>query len=201
MARRAASRGSHPLWRPVPGDLGRRLAEGFLCRLQLGPPRRGPDFKSELLPLRSPLLRQSLLVSFPPLIDMLKFSGSSYLIRGQLVREVGAFDGRGFPRRLRGRGGALRLSYCARECRRARHCFWGRTRVSRSAPTPSRRGLEGGGDARTGMPAGMPAGAMCVQRFDGSLYSAIHITYRISLRSSSMPEPRDPLLKVVSVFQ
>ena len=42
-----------------------------------------PDFKFELLPLHSPLLRQSLLVSFPPLIDMLKFSGYSYLIRGQ----------------------------------------------------------------------------------------------------------------------
>ena len=39
---------------------------------------------------------------------------------------------------------------------------------------------------------------MCVQRFDDSLASAIHITYRISLRSSSMREPRDPLLKVVS---
>ena len=43
----------------------------------------GPDFKFELLPLHSPLLRQSLLVSFPPLIDMLKFSGYPYLIRGQ----------------------------------------------------------------------------------------------------------------------
>ena len=39
---------------------------------------------------------------------------------------------------------------------------------------------------------------MCVQRFDDSLNSAIHITYRISLRSSSMPEPRDPLLKVLT---
>ena len=45
---------------------------------------RTPDFKFELLPLHSPLLRQSLLVSFPPLIDMLKFSGYPYLIRGQL---------------------------------------------------------------------------------------------------------------------
>ena len=44
---------------------------------------KGPDFKFELLPLHSPLLRQSLLVSFPPLIDMLKFSGYPYLIRGQ----------------------------------------------------------------------------------------------------------------------
>lgn len=50
------------------------------------------------------------------------------------------------------------------------------------------------------MPAGVPAGAMCVQRFDDSLNSAIHITYRISLRSSSMPEPRDPLLKVLIYF-
>ena len=38
------------------------------------------DFKFELFPLHSPLLRESLLVSFPPLIDMLKFSGSSCLI-------------------------------------------------------------------------------------------------------------------------
>lgn len=41
---------------------------------------------------------------------------------------------------------------------------------------------------------------MCVQRFDDSRNSAIHITYRISLRSSSMPEPRDPLLKVLFHF-
>ena len=34
-----------------------------------------PDFKIELFPLHSPLLRESLLVSFPPLINMLKFSG------------------------------------------------------------------------------------------------------------------------------
>ena len=38
------------------------------------------DFHFGLFPLRSPLLRESLLVSFPPLIDMLKFSGWSYFI-------------------------------------------------------------------------------------------------------------------------
>ena len=47
---------------------------------------------------------------------------------------------------------------------------------------------------------GIPRSARCVQRFDDSLNSAIHITYRISLRSSSMPEPRDPLLKVLIDF-
>jgi hypothetical protein len=41
---------------------------------------------------------------------------------------------------------------------------------------------------------------MCVQRFDDSLNSAIHITYRNSLRSSSLREPRDPLPKVVFNF-
>ena len=50
---------------------------------------KGSDFKFELLPLHSPLLRQSLLVSFPPLIDMLKFSGYPYLIRGQPLKKLG----------------------------------------------------------------------------------------------------------------
>jgi hypothetical protein len=37
--------------------------------------QRPSDFKFELFPLHSQLLGESLLVSFPPLIDMLKFSG------------------------------------------------------------------------------------------------------------------------------
>ena len=37
--------------------------------------QRPPDFKFELFPLHSQLLGDSLLVSFPPLIDMLNFSG------------------------------------------------------------------------------------------------------------------------------
>ena len=34
--------------------------------------------------------------------------------------------------------------------------------------------------------AGITTSAICVQRFDDSLSSAIHITYHISLRSSSL---------------
>jgi hypothetical protein len=45
-----------------------------------------------------------------------------------------------------------------------------------------------------------PESAICVQRFDDSLNSAIRITYRISLRSSSLREPRYPLLRVVQRF-
>ena len=44
------------------------------------------DLQSELFPLHSPLLGESLLVSFPPLSYMLKSSGSSYLISGPVVK-------------------------------------------------------------------------------------------------------------------
>lgn len=75
---RGIARGSHPQWRPVPRDFDTGLRR--LSHLQSTTRSMRCDFKSELLPLHSPLLRQSLLVSFPPLIDMLKFSGYSYLI-------------------------------------------------------------------------------------------------------------------------
>ena len=150
-----------------------------------------PDFKFELLPLHSPLLRQSLLVSFPPLIDMLKFSGYPYLIRGQSLKTVGVVGQRQCE------GFQSGINFTTLEVAPDRHSFSNtsaRTRAQYQAT------LEGCNDARTGMPPGIPRGAMCVQRFDDSLNSAIHITYRISLRSSSMPEPRDPLLKVLVYF-
>ena len=53
-------------------------------------------------------------------------------------------------------------------------------------------------DTQTDILPGYPESAICVQRFDDSLHSAIHITYRNGLRSSSMHEPRDPPLEVVS---
>ena len=67
-------RGFHPLWRPVP----RNLFEIYDFRNSLQTTIRilyAFDLHSELMPLHSPLLRQSLLVSFPPLTDILKFSG------------------------------------------------------------------------------------------------------------------------------
>ena len=55
-------------------------------------------------------------------------------------------------------------------------------------------------DAERGILGAKATSAICVQSFDDSLNSAIHITYRISLRSSSLREPRYPLLKVVSHY-
>ena len=44
---------------------------------------------------------------------------------------------------------------------------------------------------------GYPESARCVQSSVDSRNSAIHSAYRISLRPSSLPEPRHPSLKVV----
>ncbi|KAL2225609.1 UNVERIFIED_CONTAM: Protein TAR1, partial [Sesamum indicum] len=109
--------------------------------------------------------------------------------------------------------------------RRARHDS---TRVERSTTTgrderrrgiafgPTARGAHGrpmsaphatGGGAtrcvtpRQTCPGLMASGATCVQRLDGSRDSAIHTKYRISLRSSSMREPRYPLPRVVLTFE
>ena len=75
----------------------------------------------------------------------------------------------------------------------------GKPAAPKSKHQARKQGVDNVHGTQTGMPLGIPRGARCVQRFDDSLNSAIHITYRISLRSSSMREPRDPLLKVVLV--
>ena len=54
---------------------------------------KGADFHIELIPLHSPLLRESLLVSFPPLSYMLKFSGSSCVTETQEMSVSGYRDG------------------------------------------------------------------------------------------------------------
>ena len=58
----------------------------------------------------------------------------------------------------------------------------------------------GWNDAEAGMPSAEASGAICVQKLDDSRNSAIHIRYRISLRSSSLWEPRYPLLRVVCLL-
>jgi len=75
----------HPRWSPLPGELGLAAgawsaadvaSKGYNSRPSLymtGMVMR--DFKRGLFPFRSPLLRESSLVSFPPLIEMLQFGG------------------------------------------------------------------------------------------------------------------------------
>ncbi|KAL0315109.1 UNVERIFIED_CONTAM: protein TAR1 [Sesamum calycinum] len=68
---------------------------------------------------------------------------------------------------------------------------------------PPHRAVEGATRCvtpRQTCPGLMASGATCVQRLDGSRDSAIHTKYRISLRSSSIREPRYPLPRVVLTF-
>ena len=73
--RRTASdeRDSHPRWCSFPRGLHLRLRWLRFSRLQFK--AEGPNFNAELIPVHSPLLRESCLVSYPPLTYMLKFSG------------------------------------------------------------------------------------------------------------------------------
>jgi hypothetical protein len=91
--------GLSPSAAPRSRGLGRRPRPRRPLQSTTRAPAGGPDFKFELLPLHSPLLGQSLLVSFPPLIDMLKFSGYSYLIRGQPFFYLSLGRGAGAPER------------------------------------------------------------------------------------------------------
>src|SRR6478672_7822453 len=70
----------------------RELGHGPPQRTRLETTIRQPeagDFQVGLFPVHSPLLGESWLVSFPPLIDMLKFSGWSCLISGRMFRVSG----------------------------------------------------------------------------------------------------------------
>ena len=70
-------RDSHPRRCSFPRGLHLRLYWHYASRLQFK--AQGPDFQAELIPVHSPLLRESCLVSCPPLTYMLKFSGFSDL--------------------------------------------------------------------------------------------------------------------------
>ena len=66
-------RDSHPRWCSFPRGLHLRLRWWYISRLQFR--ATGPNFHTELPPVHSPLLKESYLVSYPPLTYMLKFSG------------------------------------------------------------------------------------------------------------------------------
>ena len=70
-------RGSHPLRRPIPGDFGWLL--GLASVGPTTPGRQAPRFR--LVPFRSPLLRESRLISLPPGTEMFQFPGSRQAFR------------------------------------------------------------------------------------------------------------------------
>src|SRR3954465_8156329 len=66
----------HLLWNPSQGKFKpANNAEHTAYTLHFMLSVRTTRLSAGLIPVHSPLLRESLLVSFPPLTDMLKFSG------------------------------------------------------------------------------------------------------------------------------
>jgi hypothetical protein len=80
---------------PSTAPLSRGLESGPPLRTLLHTTIRAPkglDFHGGHFPVRSPLLGESLLVSFPPLIDMLKFSGWPRLTWGRIDMYLGSWS-------------------------------------------------------------------------------------------------------------
>jgi hypothetical protein len=170
----------------------------------------GPNFNAELIPVHSPLLRESCLVSYPPLTYMLKFSGFADLTSCQ-------GSGRGVePRRgltCRGRatvtGGEGRVLLVVHRRRanalhasRARSTLVHRRGIpTRGAPPPAAEGHVGSMKPKLTLKQacfqGYPESAVYVQIPVGSRNSASRNAYHTSLRPSSLFEPRHPSLKVV----
>ena len=171
-------------------ELGRHLAKSILCKLQLGP--EGQISNLSCCRFTRRYWGNPCWFLFLRLLICLSSAGIPTWSEVNLEKVGGFTAGAAPARQMRD------ICYYAGETRRDRHWISGACVLARRRPQHQAQGLEGWNDARTGMPARILAGAMCVQRFDDSLNSAIHITYRISLRSSSMPEPRDPLLKVLT---
>ena len=177
--------GSVSQYRITPGATSRAHTQATIR------PAKPAGFQIELFPLHSPLLRESLLVSFPPLSNMFKFGGSSCLspaLKHEFRTSSAPSSTTGLgvllPRRIAWMlEGHMPHRFLKRSARNAHgrfytvHFAFGKRVWTRHAPT-----------ARAGA-------AICVQRFDDSLNPAIHITYRVSRRSSSLREPRDPSLK------
>ena len=198
---------------PFQGTWARPAAED--ASLDYNSPLESGDFQVGLFPVRSPLLGESWLVSFPPLIDMLKFSGCSCLSSGRMMSFIGCFtdessfllagqQSRAAAACISPRGGLTyqsvaphREGSCSGLCASADPVLHRDSQVRHRSPREEKGGGEGEADAEADMLSAEASSAICVQRFDGSRISAIHTTYRISLRSSSIREPRYPLLRVV----
>ena len=86
-------RGYYPLRRAISTTTCTRSPQRGPTQVTMQTPRASA-FHIELIPLHSPLLGESLLVSFPPLSNMLKFSGSSYL-RSALDKSLYGAQGHG----------------------------------------------------------------------------------------------------------
>ena len=201
-----------------PRSEGHRRPPTTAQRLPYVTVRRAPKargFDAGQIPIHSPLLKESRLVSFPPLNNMLKFSGCSRLNSGRtknvLQHAHEAWARRWTPRALplvgsrddeTGEVGRARWRPAVAATVRTRS--W-RCDAPAGAPTPhggplrSRPTGSVGGDPEADVLPGWTRERNSRSEGRRSMCSAIRANYRILLRPSSTREPSDPPLRVVRV--
>ena len=165
---------------------------------------QGPSFQAELIPVRSPLLRESYLVPFPPLTYMLKFSGFADLT------SCCAGDSRSYVRKLFEATQPADAQECTSQVADARaianpECATNSAQKTEPWHTKTQAHPRWTSTCmripqalKQAYSQGYPESAMHVQESIGSRNSAIHNDYHTSLRPSSVLEPRYPSLKVVT---
>ena len=139
----------------------------------------------KLHPFRSPLLGASPLVSLPPLIDMLNFSGFPRQHQARLP-EVGRLSQK-----------EERTGSWSRRGARAPPENVNRPRGARSRAAPQARGARGQHLIDRWRALDFRLERMCVGRTNDSRDPAIRITFRISRRPSSRHEPSNPSLPLI----
>ena len=170
------------------------------------------DFQSELFPLHSPLLGKSWLVSSPPLSYMLKFSGYSCLIGDPNGDQLIGILSNAIMFEFNTFHYSVPTTLSCDTKRSWDETYWHEANIfitvcsSRIIYAPSHR--KGGlkhkacGESAQTLQQTYSLERKCKLRskFWWLADGAIRITYRISLRSSSLWEPRHPLLKVISIW-
>ena len=173
---------------------------------------RSPNFNAELIPVHSPLLRESCLVSYPPLTYMLKFSGFADLTscqdNGAKPRKpttgIEATNGQATDNSPSGvllvasHGGNMHFMHQGRQ-----RAPWYANTHNRHTEPHDQRPKSPSGSMRPMLTLkqacfqGYPESTVYVQIPVGSRNSASRNAYHTSLRPSSLFEPRHPSLKVV----
>ena len=158
--------------RPDQEDSGRPGARRSIPNATVHRAREGGGFGAGLFPLHSPLLGKSWLVSFPPLSDMLKFSGEPPELRSTRGEWMGGDAGAARPRHGASRvhPGLASAGRAAPAARRPPLGAAGAPRRRRSRPGPA---AESGPPVRPrdptlrqAWPRERPGAAVCVQRVD-----------------------------------
>ena len=146
------------------------------------------DFQFGLLPVQSPLLRQSLLISFPVLNDMLKLGTLSCLFQVLISKEFFSEPSHLFlTKSLPSEMGDYFDSWSCKAQYLMKELKFNHIKICIFVDT----------ETHIAWLLGQTAG--CVRKSNDSR-SAIHIAYRSSLRSSSIREPRYPPLKIFFFF-